>query len=84
MKEIIARHNDYNLVMGIVARVIRASADGDRNSILVEPDVHFLNLAKKLIFFISSSHTDLWLKPIEKITGRLKLLLVEAVLQHGL
>ena len=58
-KEIMARHNDYNLVMGIVARVIRASADGDRNSILVEPDVHFLNLAKKLIFFYSSSHTDL-------------------------
>ena len=54
-----ARPNDYNLVMGIVARVIRASADGDRNSILVEPDVHFLTLAKKLIFFISSSHTDL-------------------------
>ena len=49
MDQIIEYSNDYLKVLGIIARLLRAKGT-NRDQIKIDPDIHYLAWAKKLLF----------------------------------
>ena len=62
--------NDYNKLLGIVARLLRARGV-DRNQIEVASDVHYLPWDERLLFIVNSRGVDPVVKSKTTLVWRL-------------